>query len=49
MNEFLSNDCLKHVATEVGFPVKIQIPIGVMIKAAATFSKFEFLNPEDKA
>jgi GPCR-chaperone len=32
-----------------GFPVKIQIPIGLIIKAEATFNKFEFLtlNPSD--
>lgn len=32
------------MATNIGFPVKIQIPIGMIIKADATFNKFKFLK-----
>ena len=38
MQEFLNNECLQQVALEKGFPVKIQIPVGMSIKATATFS-----------
>ena len=44
MHEFLQHDSLQEVATKVGFPVKIQIPIGVLIKAEASFNQFRFLN-----
>ena len=30
-----------------GFPVKIQVPIGLIIKADATFNKFRFLQPSE--
>ena len=30
-----------------GFPVKVQIPIGMIIKATVTFEKFKFLNRHD--
>ena len=36
------------MAHEKGFPVKIQIPVGMSIKATATFSEFKFLNPPDR-
>lgn len=44
MQEFLHNDCLKEVISENGFPVKIQIPIGAIIKATVTFGNFQFLQ-----
>ncbi len=44
MKEFLKNPSLKEVITQNGFPVKIQIPIGLLIKATVDFNKFEFLN-----
>lgn len=47
MYEFLQHDALKQVATQVGFPVKIQIPIGMLIKADACFQKFEFLKASE--
>ena len=44
MKEFLKNKSLKEVITTHGFPVKIQIPIGLSIKATVDFNKFEFLK-----
>lgn len=44
MKEFLKNPSLKEVITQHGFPVKIQIPIGLLIKATVDFNKFSFLN-----
>ncbi len=44
MKEFLKNPSLKEVITQNGFPVKIQIPIGLLIKATVDFNKFQFLN-----
>ena len=32
----------------MGFPVKIQIPVGMSVKALVTFGKFKYLEPEDK-
>ncbi len=49
MLEFLKNESLQQVANEQGFPVKIQIPIGVIIKAEATFNKFAYINKNDKS
>jgi hypothetical protein len=40
MKEFLKNPSLKEVITQNGFPVKIQIPIGLLIKATVDFNKF---------
>jgi len=48
IHEFLQNECLQEVANRVGFPVKIQIPVGMSVKALCTFGKFEFLEPDDK-
>ena len=48
IHEFLQNECLQEVANRVGFPVKIQIPVGMSIKALVTFGKFQFLEPPDK-
>lgn len=48
INEFLQNDCLKDVVERNGFPVKIQVPIGMMVKATVTFGNFEYLYPADK-
>lgn len=48
INEFLSNDCLKDVINQNGFPVKIQVPIGLAIKAMVTFGNFQYLNPENR-
>ena len=42
--EFLKNKSLKDVIVSHGFPVKIQIPIGVIIKATVDFNKFSFLQ-----
>ena len=44
MQEFLNNSCLQEVISQNGFPVKIQIPIGVIIKATVTFGEFQFLR-----
>ena len=44
MQEFLHHSCLQEVISKNGFPVKIQIPIGVIIKATVTFGKFQFLK-----
>lgn len=44
MKDFLKNESLKDVITSHGFPVKIQIPIGVLIKATVDFNKFQFLE-----
>lgn len=44
--EFLDNQCLKDVISENGFPVKIQIPIGIIIKATVTFTNFKFLSAQ---
>jgi len=48
MQEFLNNECLQQMANERGFPVKIQIPVGMLIKATATFSQFRYLDPPDR-
>lgn len=44
MKEFLKNPSLKEVITVNGFPVKIQIPVGLLIKATVDFNKFRFLE-----
>lgn len=44
MKEFLKNPSLKEVITTNGFPVKVQIPIGLLIKATVDFNKFKFLE-----
>jgi hypothetical protein len=46
MYEFLKNESLQQVATEHGFPVRVQIPVGLIIKADATFNQFRFLNSD---
>lgn len=48
IREFLKNKSLKEVVFANGFPVKIQIPIGLLVKATVTFNKFRYLdnNPE---
>ena len=48
INEFLQNECLRDVAGRNGFPVKIQVPIGMIIKAMVTFGNFEFINPPNR-
>ena len=48
IHEFLQNDCLKDVVSRNGFPAKIQVPIGMIVKAMVTFGNFEFLNPENR-
>ena len=40
MKDFMKNQSLKDVITSNGFPVKIQIPIAMSIKATVTFNKF---------
>ena len=47
MYEFLQDPSLQQVVGRGGFPVKIQIPIGMIIKADATFNKFRFLPQDD--
>jgi hypothetical protein len=44
LKEFLKNQSLKEVITQNGFPVKVQIPIGLLIKATVDFNKFSFLE-----
>ena len=44
VNEFLDNECLKDVVQENGFPVQIQIPVGVMVKGTITFGQLIYLN-----
>jgi hypothetical protein len=44
MKDFLKNQSLKDVITSNGFPVKIQIPIGLLIKATVDFNKFSYLQ-----
>ena len=48
IHEFLQNDCLRDVVSRNGFPVKIQVPIGMIVKAMVTFGNFEFLHPENR-
>ena len=48
INEFLQNDCLRDVVSQNGFPVKIQVPIGMIVKAMVTFGNFQYLDPENK-
>lgn len=40
IREFMKNESLKEVIYANGFPVKIQIPVGMLIKATVTFNKF---------
>jgi len=47
MCEFLNDDCLKEVITSNGFPVKVQIPVGMIIKATVSFTKFRFLDEQN--
>ena len=44
IKEFLKNDTLKQVIISNGFPVKVQIPVGPLIKATVTFNKFKYLE-----
>lgn len=44
MKDFMKNQSLKEVITNNGFPVKIQIPIQLSIKANVTFNKFRYLE-----
>ena len=44
IKEFLKNDSLKQVIISNGFPVKVQIPVGLLIKATVTFNKFRYLE-----
>ena len=48
IHEFLKTEVLGEVISQHGFPVKIQVPIGLSVKAMVTFGNFEFLNPENK-
>lgn len=43
--EFLKNEALQDVVSKNGFPVKIQVPVGVIVKATVTFGNFQFLKP----
>ena len=40
MKEFLKNQSLKEVITSHCFPLKIQMPVGFLIKATVDFNKF---------
>jgi hypothetical protein len=40
IKDFLKNKSLKDVVNTHGFPVKIQIPLAMIIKATVTFHKF---------
>jgi hypothetical protein len=44
IKEFMKNDSLKDVILNNGFPVKIQIPVALSIKATVTFNKFRYLE-----
>ena len=44
IKEFMKNDSLKEVIYTNGFPVKIQIPIGLLVKATVAFNKFQYLQ-----
>ena len=44
IKDFLKNQTLRDVITENGFPVKVQIPIGLLIKATVDFNRFSFLQ-----
>jgi hypothetical protein len=44
MKDFMKNQSLKEVITSNGFPVKIQIPLAMSIKATVTFNKFQYLE-----
>lgn len=44
MKDFMKNQSLKDVITSNGFPVKIQIPVAMAIKATVTFNKFSYLE-----
>ena len=39
---------MKDVVTRNGFPAKIQVPIGMIVKAMVTFGNFEFLDPPNR-
>ena len=47
IHQFLQNECLQEVANENGFPVKIQVPVGLIVKATVTFGNFRFLDVQD--
>ena len=49
IKEFMKNESLKDVMYKYGFPVKIQIPIGLLIKATVTFKKFEYLDNNEES
>lgn len=48
IKEFMKNDSLKDVIYQHGFPVKIQIPIGLLVKATVTFKKFKYLSNDEE-
>jgi hypothetical protein len=48
IRDFLKNESLKQVITENGFPVKINIPVALLIKATVTFNKFRYLDNNSK-
>lgn len=41
--EFLDNQCLQDVVKQNGFPVQIQLPVGMIVKATVKFKDFMFL------
>ena len=49
IRDFLKNESLKQVITENGFPVKIQIPVAILVKATVTFNKFRYLDNTKEA
>ena len=40
----MKNDSLKNVIFKNGFPVKVEIPVALLIKATVTFNKFKYLE-----
>ena len=44
IKEFLSHKLLKEVISTKGFPVRVQVPVGPIVKATVTFQKFQFMK-----
>ena len=40
----MKNKSLKDVIFQNGFPVKIEIPVALLVKATVTFNKFQYLE-----
>jgi len=46
LKEYLSNESIKDIIANNGFPVRIQIPMGCTVYAVVTFTAFKKLSPE---